>query len=165
MDIWLLVIVDQQDSISIYDMNELHKQTLQNIASRGNNYANAYARNILIVADSLQYNEPIILPSVQNKMMHKKPKTTNGNEEETMLKVFPNPAKNYFTVDYKLSKTSGSAVIEIDDLTGKKLRVLQLNDKQNQLIIETKDLQTGIYYIRLLIDGATSKIQKISIIK
>jgi hypothetical protein len=84
---------------------------------------------------------------------------------ENILKVFPNPAQNYFTIEYKISKTEGNAIIEMLDLTGKKLRILPIYDKQNQIVVETKDIQTGIYYIRLLIDGAAINTQKISIIK
>jgi hypothetical protein len=84
---------------------------------------------------------------------------------ENILKVFPNPAQNYFTIEYKIDETANSAEIEMLDITGKKLRIIPLYDKQNQIVIETKEIQTGIYYIRLLIDGAACSTQKISIIK
>jgi hypothetical protein len=90
------------------------------------------------------------------------PKNKNN---DNILKVFPNPAQNYFTVEYKIVEPAGSAVIEMLDITGKILKQFTLYDKQNQIVIETIDLQTGIYYIRLLVDGGTSKIQKISVIK
>jgi hypothetical protein len=164
-DYMQVLIQLQQDSSNIYNLKERQRQTLNTLAWKGNNYANAYARNLLIMADSIPYNEPIILPDVPNKSLHKPNKPFNNKGTDMMLKVFPNPAKDYFTVEYKLSETAGSAVVEIVDLTGKKLRVLPIYDKQNQLIIETKELQTGIYYIRLLVNGATSNIQKISVNK
>ena len=117
----------------------------------------------MIIVDGIPYQEPIILPRYQLEKMKKPSKKIVLNEN--ILKVYPNPAQNYFTVEYKLSETAGSAVIEMLDITGKILKQFKLYDKQNQILIETKDLLAGIYYIRLLTDGATSNIQKISILK
>jgi len=87
------------------------------------------------------------------------------NKNDNILKVFPNPAMNYFTIEYKITETAGSALIEIIDHTGRKLKLYTLYDKQNQIVIETKDIFTGIYYVRLLVDGTTTNTHKISIIK
>ena len=153
---------ESKDKWAWYE-KDAQKQVLYKLALKESNYTNAYARNLLIIADSMHYNEPIILPHEQPQKM-KKP-TKKVVLDENVLKVYPNPAQNYFTIEYKLNETAGSAVIEMLDPTGKKLKILPIYDKQNQIVIETKDLLAGIYYIRLIIDGATSKIQKISVIK
>jgi hypothetical protein len=160
-----LLIRLQQDCISIYDMNEGQKQVLQSLALKNNNYANAYASNILIIADSMQYDEPIILPSEQGKILHKKKSKGKETENESMLNVFPNPAKDYFTIEYNLKSNFSNATVKVCNITGKELKTIEIKDKQNQLIIETSLFANGIYYVYLIKDGAIMQTKKINIIK
>jgi len=153
----------KKDSCGKYILNNSQKQLLNDLVEVSFNYTNAYARNLLILADSLQFNEPIILPHEQPGKIKKplKKEIINSN----VLKVFPNPAQNYFTVEYKLSETAGFAQIEVLDVTGKRLKLYNLFDKQNQIVVETVDLKTGIYYIMLKADGSVTETNKIAIIK
>ena len=49
-------------------------------------------------------------------------------------------------------------------IVGKILKSIKLNDQQNQLVIETKGIINGIYFVYLIDNGAIMKQAKLTII-
>jgi len=88
-----------------------------------------------------------------------------SSSSDIQFKVYPNPAKDYFIIDYFLLEGNTSAIIGINDITGKLVKNINIHDKQNQIVVETKDLQSGIYYISLMTNNSISKTVKIAIFK
>ena len=126
-----------------------------------------YARNILIQSDSFIYHEPILLPPEGPEKIlknHKKKSAPSGDDNNSVLKVYPNPAHDFLIAEYLIIGGTNNS-IDIVDVTGKICRSYILKDLQNQLVIETGDLKTGIYYVRLIVDGKVSKSSKLSIVK
>jgi len=67
-------------------------------------------------------------------------------------------------VEYSLTEDINNACIEIVDLTGKKIKHIVLSSNQKQLVIDSKGMKNGIYYLYLTNDGAVVKQSKITII-
>ena len=80
-----------------------------------------------------------------------------NNDNDFVLKVYPNPAQNSLTVEYT---TSGevNTTLEIYDITGKKIINLQtrMTAGMHQNVINTQTLKNGIYLLRLSIRNKTA---------
>ena len=157
------------------DMNNMQKQALQSLAGKQRNCADIYAVNILRLTDSLQYEEPIILPGEGDLIfaIGNHPQQQQQSEQllinsigntTTTFNVYPNPAKDFIMVEYSLTEDINNACIEIVDLTGKKIKHIVLSSNQKQLVIDSKGMKNGIYYLYLTNDGAVVKQSKITII-
>jgi hypothetical protein len=85
----------------------------------------------------------------------------NANEHR-LLKVMPNPAKDYIIVEYEL-EAPGSAVIEITDLTGKPVQSVQVANPKDQLTIDTRNWKPGNYIASLKINGKAKETIKFTI--
>jgi len=67
------------------------------------------------------------------------------NDGTDKLKVYPNPCKNRFTVEYK--PISGKTNLSIFDLSGKKIQSIEISEPNNK--VEISNLNKGIYLIAL----------------
>lgn len=85
----------------------------------------------------------------------------NGNEKSA--NVFPNPAKDIFSVELNLSNPEYLS-FELYDVQGKLIDVL-LRDwvkvKQNTFSFRTTDLKSGIYFLRITGNNGTSLNKKV----
>ena len=82
---------------------------------------------------------------------------------ENLLKVYPNPAKDYFIVEYQLTEEINHAVIEIVDAMGRKLQSIALFNKKDQIMINTNALSSGFYNCILLNNEKIMSQTKISV--
>ncbi len=80
-----------------------------------------------------------------------------------LLKVFPNPAKDYFIVEYILTAEINHAVIEIVDAMGRKLQSIALTNRKDQILIKTNALSSGLYNCIMLNNGKVISQTKITI--
>ena len=77
------------------------------------------------------------------------------------LKVFPNPAKDYFIIEFDNAEISKDAVLEITDMLGRKMQSIKINT--NKIQINTKDFAKGLYHCYLINNGKIISKCKISI--
>ncbi len=151
-----------QSGIGIDNISDVQKSTLYQLADNTRNIAGAYARNILIETDDYLYHEPIILPEEVLK---------SGNivfdipDPETFtpeyVKIYPNPAKVYIVVELKTGNVSG-AIIKLFDNQGRPVRTVEIPAKQQHYVLHIKDLPTGIYYLKVELNGKTLESKKFS---
>lgn len=87
--------------------------------------------------------------------------STNTVANESTFNVFPNPAKDQFTISFE-EAFSSSAMMNIFDLQGQLVHQQLLTDQQT--VVPTADLNTGLYIIRVD-DEDKSYTQKLSIMK
>ena len=66
-------------------------------------------------------------------------------QEKAEIKVYPNPAKDYFIVEYNIIDKFDHATIEITDMLGHKIQEIVLNSSKGQKIINTTTFTKGIY--------------------
>lgn len=73
----------------------------------------------------------------------------------TGLKVYPNPASSYVIVSYTL-KTAAPVLIEMMNMHGDVVKTAKINSQagQQRLNITLADLSSGIYMVRIGVNGA-----------
>jgi len=91
-------------------------------------------------------------------------------ESGSILKVFPNPAKDYIIVEYLVDmpvtdQEHHNIKLVMIDGNGKLLRNIELNYSQDQLVIPTENLNSGIYIFNLYVYGKLEKTSKFTIVK
>ncbi|MGZ3866424.1 MAG: NHL domain-containing protein [Bacteroidia bacterium] len=78
------------------------------------------------------------------------------NSSLNTIRIYPNPASNYFYVE---NKTGSVATIEVYDVSGRKV----VSQKTNETLaaVNSSLLDNGIYLVRILIDGTATQQNKI----
>jgi hypothetical protein len=153
------------DTTGVFKVDSARTITLQNIVSSNTGTPGAWARNILITANKITYQEPIILPDTSLKST-KKDKYRGAKQSLTVsvLKVYPNPANDYIIVEYHLDDIPSQGMIIIHNATGRIIKSYSISRSRNQEIIPVSDLPTGLYLITLVIEGVREVSAKINII-
>lgn len=155
-----------QNNISIDDLSETQMATLSNMNENPIGRSSVFARNILLTLNATDYDEPIILPDLlksseaetdYHELLDK------INEAPQYIVIHPNPAKDYVIVEYTLEK-EGDAVIEVHDMNGNKHYSKPLSNKNDQLVIDTRNFRSGIYICTLKIDKKLLESEKFTII-
>jgi len=82
------------------------------------------------------------------------PLSINNNVLEENLVIYPNPAKDMITISSSIALNN--AVYTIYDITGKQV----LNANLNSNTINVSKLSTGIYVLKITVDGK-NKTQKL----
>lgn len=111
--------------------------------------------NLDFTVDSIQIN-PVYATNVGiNEIM----------VDEHKIKVYPNPATNYLTIQYNLQNNS-SVKIELYDILGKEVKILLPETKQTADTYKNTwsldELKSGLYFLKMNIDGVENTI-KISV--
>lgn len=128
-------------------------------------FANAFPTNLSDASDFRLQNSSVAAtggsftdPKFNGQLVSINEKTTN---DFIALKLYPNPAKEQFTIFVGKEKQS-EMKIELFDITGKK--VIDLNTNSAKATINTSELEAGIYFVRIS-DESTTKTMKVSVIK
>lgn len=79
------------------------------------------------------------------------------------LNVYPNPARDYIILNYKVEKSDSR--IDIYDLRGKTYFSKNITEKEGEILIETNNFVSGSYFVKLQSEGKVIKTEKINIIK
>lgn len=146
---------------TILDVDSIQQVFLYDLVESSCGELSSYARNILIFTDSLQYQEPYILPDENLKTSKSRrvpQKVDNGQES---ISVFPVPAANYVVVDVSVIKTKG--IIQLIDINGKTVRRMIATPYHKYLVMPIKDLVSGIYLCRLIIEEGKIYSRKVII--
>ena len=83
---------------------------------------------------------------------------TNENAVQTNISVYPNPVKDFLTVDFNTEKLENSSY-QLFDATGK--IIIQGNLKSANSQISASSLATGMYILRIINSGKIVKTFKI----
>lgn len=149
----LFNVLKQPDSVNIYPwyMNSTQSFILEGLAQDDTILPGALARNMLIAASLLDYMEKLVfLPdslksAIANENNGNKPHS--GIEETGWIKVFPNPANDYYVIEYMLCDTDYGAdrKIEIINIQGEVLEKIPLTKLYDQIIKRCEHYPPGIY--------------------
>ncbi len=87
-------------------------------------------------------------------------------EIASLFKVFPNPAKDYFTLQYssEMENLQKLSVI-ITDMQGRKLREVIFTEGQIDQMIDIKDLSAGVYSLTLYSGNTALEVKQLNIVK
>ena len=73
--------------------------------------------------------------------------------EEPLIRTFPSPATEHFTVEYTILEKYENAVLMIVDLQGKIVARYTLTQAQDQKLIPVPPVVSGYYEAVILLDG------------
>jgi hypothetical protein len=123
-----------------------------------------YALNTLIDLGAIGYEEPIEMPEMLKSTAGSGSTISNSSENEPcMLKVMPNPAKDYIIVEYSFGMQQQDATVEITDMAAKPVYSIQAANVKDQLTIDTRNWKRGVYLAVLNINGKTRESVKFTI--
>ncbi len=77
--------------------------------------------------------------------------------------IYPNPATNYVSVDYNMPAEVNSAKVSIVNLLGAVVKESVIERSSNKLTMDISELEGGIYFYTVLINGDVYKTKKLVI--
>lgn len=77
--------------------------------------------------------------------------------------VYPNPATTFVNLDYNMPAEVDFAKVQIVNLLGSVVKESNINRSANKLSIDVSDLQGGIYFYSVLVNGDVYKTKKLVI--
>ncbi len=153
------------DTLGYLTPDSAQTATLQQIANDNSLFPGAWARNILISCDLLDYTEPIVFTNNLKSSRKEKYHWKSSGSTLSDFRVFPNPARDFVIVECQKDKSSDKVTIEFIDIKGDHVKSVLLQGRQNEVIIPVGDLISGSYLIRYTINGAVQKSSKVIIIR
>ena len=90
---------------------------------------------------------------------HKSGASVDETPSCTFSHAYPNPASSVVRFNYELSSTD-NAVASIYNLLGQEVMKQELSGIHGQLSFSVADLQEGIYFCNLMVNGRTMKTEK-----
>ncbi len=103
-------------------------------------------------------------PSAANLRSHSVESKPNKAIDEGKIKAYPNPTANEFTIEYSGDINGQIMTTELYNIYGSLIREIQISNKI-KCIVNTRDLSSGIYFYRVLIDNNMVGKDKIIISK
>ncbi|MBW6491093.1 MAG: S8 family serine peptidase [Lentimicrobium sp.] len=134
------------------DQDSIPTEYLEPLNYGSNELLKAFARNTLIDKGIISYQEPYLLPDGTKSSRIRRidiPKIQLQSGKSSFLKVFPNPASYFITIDYQLPNTEAAGIITIFDLNGKVIISKLLLKNTNQFILSLEGIVSGTYLIKL----------------
>lgn len=105
------------------------------------------------------YNAAIVTNTTLNTINTALGLSISENNNELSTLIFPNPAQNYFIVDFGKDV---NGLLSIVDMTGRVVKTIAIN-KTNQVIVNTEEFISGLY--GLIMPGVKLKENIVQIIK
>jgi len=114
------------------------------------------------------YNENSI--DVQVSIVIKYLGSPTGISEEAMMggkvsEIYPNPASQSVSLDYQLTSNVTQASVKIYNLLGAEVKSANLENGGNRLKIDISNLDNGIYFYSIYVNGDAYKTKKLIVQK
>jgi len=150
---------------SVMQANAAQILELQTIEASEAGVASAWARDILVALGEMTYEEPIQMEDLlkSSEAIEEYEKLLNTKPPQ-MLEVYPNPSKGFVIVEYKL-ETEQEGIIEVHDITGKTIQIINMTEIQDQITVVTQDWKQGIYIATIKVDGKSIESVKFTVVK
>ena len=84
---------------------------------------------------------------------------------QVISNIYPNPASNYFNIEYNLIDKNFNTKLEIVNNLGVKVQEKSIDSSEKNSNISVNHLQSGIYFVKLFSDNQLIDIKKLNIIK
>ncbi|MBN1339245.1 MAG: T9SS type A sorting domain-containing protein, partial [Bacteroidales bacterium] len=156
-------IIQQGKSIVEADSTQIAALVSMEAAQSG--IASMYAKNILLALDQTEYQEPVILPDLLKSAIAQyefDELISKASEAPGYISIRPNPAKDYIVVEYELEQEANTTIL-ISDMKGNLKHSAAITNRQDQLTVDTRHWQAGIYIATLKIKGKLIESVKFTI--
>ncbi len=149
-----------QNGHNWFDMSVTQKQMIENLSQDSTTQAGSYARSVLTLVDNMDYGYP--LPDFEipnNRGAH----AAQGTTYPESFSVFPNPAKDYFILEYALSEKESikEVFIAIFNDAGAEVKRFTLHKPANRFLIECENWEPGTYRCRKFVKGKIAAEEKV----
>lgn len=131
-------------------ISEEQFEALSNFVESPSTSVSAAARSLMVAHQLLDYQEPYLVPDLTKSAEIKKPKAKHSAEQSASLKVYPNPANEFITIEYNAGSDVNQIMIEVIDEKGRLVYNTNLLRRIDQIIIDTRTFNSGNYFIRLV---------------
>ncbi|OYT12615.1 MAG: hypothetical protein B6I19_09485 [Bacteroidetes bacterium 4572_114] len=163
-DYYALLSASQYDSLCILQADSSVVNSVWDIMDAEIGLSSVFARNILLAMDETSYTEPVILPDLYKstealEAYHKLLETVPPK----YIMVKPNPAKDYIVLEYMLEQ-EGNILIEISNMNGNKMYGHKALSRRDEITIDTRSWQPGIYIVTLIQDDKLIESSKFTLI-
>lgn len=118
------------------------------------------ARGLLIANGLLEYNEPYLTPDLTKSSVVRNPVKNSIIPTKSLLKVYPNPAHDFITIEYNTNNDKANVVVELSDESGRKVHSQQLVRQLDAIIIDTRHYKSGNYFVSLIVDNKIANSAK-----
>jgi hypothetical protein len=120
-------------------------------------------RNALHATGFLTYSEPLLFDS-ELKLTEKDNKRTSGKPIlGEYLRIWPNPARDYVIIDYKVKPNTKKIRITLTSINGKIYDNFQVINNQSQKVYSTAELYADSYIVALYGDDKLIQSKKLFI--
>jgi len=161
----LLIKHQTMKSISYILPDSSQSAILEDLVKLDYDIPGAWSRNILIASGLMIYKESIFSETELKSSRKGKYHCADPRSITSNLNVFPNPAREFFIVEYRNGNSENQAQIVILDIKGRKVRTYLLSKVKNQIIIPTNGLINGTYLIQIHINGYPIESSKVVILR
>lgn len=156
---------------TIYQINGQQEQDVRDVAGSAA-CVSANAQSLLKIVfdedavidlpdpDSLLNNNARI--ATNNELINE---LTIENKSAKLVNIVPNPFNDQTIIKYYVPKTGHNAEIIVYDIVGTQVKSVTLNKGNNNLVINASDLDNGIYFIKMIVDGEIIANKKIVVLK
>lgn len=131
-------------------IDSLAIETLNNFLQSSSDVVSASARSILLANNMLDYDEPHLVPDFTKSANFRRPWNNYTIPDETFLKVYPNPAYDFITIEFNYDKDVAFGSFIIVDQVGKVIYIKELYHSFDQITLDTHNFKSGNYIIKLI---------------
>lgn len=137
---------------NIYLLTASEKTMLEDMVANSNGRPGMQARNILQFVYGNEYND---CPNMPDPNTHKSGNASIYDLTSNLLVITasPNPAKRWTAFNYSLPETSKNSIIEIQNVKGELVHIINLTNHQGQVIWDIRNVLPGVYLFTLKSSG------------
>lgn len=155
----------RQSDVTIADPTDEQILALENLEGSINGKTWAYARNILLGLDLVEYDEPIILPDhTKSSEAYAEYQELVNTKPRKQLEISPNPSDDFVVVSYTLDILKSGYSIQLADINGNSMKTINVENKQDQVIVNTREWKPGTYIATLYYNGSLIESIKFTIL-
>jgi hypothetical protein len=143
---------DQEEHPGYTGLPEVALQELHNYLDATPRIAGK-ALSLLVLNEAIEYEEPILYPDVVLKSEPAHQQTMPlipEMDEEFTFRLYPNPSREYITLDWCFDSPQMKGVIEIRNTAGVLLDAIQVRNQCDQQIYPLTQLRSGNYTATLV---------------
>jgi subtilisin family serine protease len=125
-----------------------------------------FARNMLISAGMIDYDEPILKPSPYKSsgFPYDRFEAIIGNPTFDGFRIYPNPAHKIVYIEYPLDDTADDLQMIIFNMTGTMVRKHNLDGANSHTAVDVSGIKPGVYVCKITSKGRTLMSKKLTII-
>lgn len=152
------------DDETIYEIDSSQKADLYTMLNSATGKLKSLVRSLLIITDTLTYNEPVLQPD-PNKLSEINIPDDQGyfNYKTKRLIVYPNPALHYFVIECTVPVIQPNTYLAVFDTKGTMIRNMEINTQFTRKIISTDEFSSGQYIVSLFVKDKIDESVKFNI--